>query len=117
MGITSMLRILTLATLLSWQPWRAAEAAARFDASTCTLTIGDKSFELHGSYQIVESFADFKVQVVTSFADLKVKRVSSFADSCGEWQEVSSFADFKIQLVQSFPDLEIVFVDSFPGAD
>jgi hypothetical protein len=112
-----MLRALTIATLLSLQTCNSAGAFASFDASRCTLSLGDKSFVLHGSYQVVESFPDFKVQVVRSFADLKVQRVNSFADSCGEWTEVSSFPDFKIQFVTSFPDLQITYVDSFPGAN
>ncbi len=112
-----MLRAISIATLLSLQTCKSAGASARFDASRCTLNIGDKSFVLHGSYQVVESFPDFKVQVVGSFADLKVQRVSSFADSCGEWKEVSSFPNFKIQFVTSFPDLQITYVESFPGAN
>lgn len=101
--------------LLSVLFYHVAGAAAKFDADSCTLVMGKQRFELHGSYQIVESFPDFKVQVVTSFAELKVKRVSSFADNCGEWKEVNSFPDFKIQFVNSFPDLRVEFVESFPG--
>lgn len=88
---------------------------AVLNASACTLSIDGKTFPLHGKYQVVESFPDFKVAVVTSFSDLKVQKVSSFPSECGKWQEVSSFPDFKIQFVSSFPDLEIAFVDSFPG--
>ena len=88
---------------------------AVLNASTCTLSIDDKTFPLRGKYQVVESFPDFKVEVVSNFSDLKVQKVSSFASECGKWQEVSSFPDFKIQFVSSFPDLEIAFVESFPG--
>ena len=88
---------------------------AVLNAKTCALTINGKTFLLHGKYQVVESFPDFKVEIVTSFSDLKVQKVSSFPSQCGKWQEVSSFPDFKIQFVTSFPDLKVAFVDSFPG--
>lgn len=78
----------------------------------------DCTFEgitLHGDVEVVESFADIRVQVVTSFPDLKVKRVDSFADECGEWEFVDSFGDFTIEFVDSFPDIKIEYVESFPG--
>lgn len=93
-----------------------APQASGATLSGCTLSIDDKSYELKGKYQVVESFPDFKVQVVSSFAQLHVEKVTSFPDQCGKWQEVSSFPDFKIQFVESFPDLKIKWVESFPGA-
>ena len=88
---------------------------AVLNEKACSLSIDGKTFLLHGKYQIVESFPDFKVEIVTSFSDLKVEKVSSFPSQCGKWQEVSSFPDFKIQFVTSFPDLKVAFVDRFPG--
>ena len=88
---------------------------AVLNSNACTLSIDGKTFLLHGKYQVVESFPDFKVEIVTSFSDLKVQKVSSFPSECGKWQEVGSFPDFKVQFVSSFPDLKIAFVESFPG--
>ena len=86
-----------------------------FDAKLCTIQIDGRTIKLYGTFQIVDSFPDFKVKLVDSFADLKVQRVNSFPDKCGKWQEVQSFPDFKIQLVSSFPDLTVEYVDNFPG--
>ena len=61
---------------------------------------------LHGNVQIVENFADIKVQVV-----------DNFPDDCGQWEFVENFPDFKIQFVDSFPDIKIRFVESFPGVE
>ncbi len=88
---------------------------AVLNAKACTLSIDGKTFPLHGKYQVVASFPDFKVEIVTSFSDLNVQKVSSFPSACGKWQEVSSFPDFKIQFVSSFPNLKITFVENFPG--
>ena len=106
---------LALCAFYAFTPFAHAGNAV-LNASACTLTIEGKSFLLHGKYQVVDSFPDFKVEIVTSFSDLKVQKVSSFPSECGKWQEVSSFPDFKIQFVSSFPDLKVAFVDSFPGA-
>ncbi len=83
----------------------------------CSITVNGKTLLLKGTYQVVSSFPDLKVQVVESFPDVKVKKVTSFPDDCGEWQEVTSFPDFKIQFVSSFPDVKIKYVESFPGLD
>lgn len=104
--------LIVAASLLGLAP----QATSGATMPGCTLSIDDKSYELKGKYQVVESFPDFKVQVVSSFAQLHVEKVTSFPDQCGKWQEVSSFPDFKIQFVESFPDLKIKWVESFPGA-
>ena len=105
---------LIFSALCAFTPISHASAAV-LNAQACTLSIDGKTFLLHGKYQVVESFPDFKVEIVSSFSDLKVQKVSSFPSDCGQWQEVSSFPDFKIQFVSSFADLKITFVDSFPG--
>ena len=56
-----------------------------------------------------------RVQVVNAFADLRVQVVSSFPDSCGKWMFVESFPDFTVQFVEAFPDIKIQYVDAFPG--
>lgn len=114
--MSSVSSIVASAFLLNYLVVFSSIANAGATLSGCTLSIDDKSFELKGKYQVVESFPDFKVQVVSSFAQLHVEKVTSFPDQCGKWQEVSSFPDFKIQFVESFPDLKIKWVDSFPGA-
>lgn len=96
-------------------PQFAQAGGAVLNAKDCTLSIDGKTFPLHGKYQVVDSFPDFKVEIVTSFSDLNVQQVSSFPSSCGKWQQVTSFPDFKIQWVSAFPDLKISFVESFPG--
>jgi len=102
-------------TIHGWPEQNHRLLKAEFDAKRCTLEIDGRTINLFGTYQVVDSFPDFKVKLVNSFADLKAQRVTSFPDQCGKWQEVQSFPDFKIQIVSSFPDLTVEYVDSFPG--
>ena len=88
---------------------------AGWDASSCSMKIGQRTIPLHGTFSAVDSFPDFTVSVVENFPDLNVLQVENFPDQCGKWQQVSAFADFKIKFVTSFPDLKIKYVEHFPG--
>ena len=48
------------------------------DKDYCTITIHEKTYNLYGDIQIVESYPDLRVQIVDSNPDLKVQIVDHY---------------------------------------
>ncbi len=83
--------------------------------SSCTIQVRGKTIPLYGRVQVVNAFADFRVEVVPFSADLKVQAIDRMPMYCGEWQFVDSTPDFTIEYVPFSADLQIEFVDALPG--
>jgi len=86
-------------------------SAQDFDPYTCTF----RGKELFGKAQIVENYADLKVEVVNFDADLMVDTTESYPSKCGEWKFVKDYPDFKVQFVSFGGDIKVRYVNYSPG--
>jgi len=77
---------------------------------SATQTTQPEPCKIYGRVQVVQAFADYKVQTVQSGEDLQVSLVNSFPNQPGRWKIVDSNPDFTIQFVQAFPDFKVRMV-------